>query len=115
MEALMADQHKSWYIEVGGKKVGPLAEADVLNLHNLGKVSDSTMLIRDGMDKWVSLSETGIIADDEPPPPDDEIVPPLLTNVDASSLQVQKAIKSVSASHFLSSGRSCIWLWFYRQ
>ena len=100
----MADQQKSWYIEIGGKKVGPLAESDVINLHKAGKVSDTTRFIRDGMDNWVSLSETGIVNDGVPPLPEDDIVPQLPVNEDASSLQAQKAIKSVSASHFLTSG-----------
>jgi hypothetical protein len=100
----MTDQRKSWFIEIGGKKVGPLAEADVLNLHKVGKVSDTTKFIRDGMDSWVSFSETGIINDEVPPLPNDDIIPPLPDIKDASSLQAQRIIKSISASHFLTSG-----------
>lgn len=100
----MADQQKSWYIEIGGKKVGPLAESDVINLHKVGKVSDTARLIRDDMDNWVSLPETGIINNKIPSLPKDDIIPTLPDNEDASSSQAQKAINSVSASHFLTSG-----------
>ena len=69
----MTEQVKNCYLGIGGKKHGPVSEADILKLYNSGKITGETKFIRTGMKEWIALSESDILV----PSVDDDGLPPL--------------------------------------
>jgi hypothetical protein len=60
----MANQEKSCFININGKKYGPYSEQDIRNLFEKKKIPGNVMFYRTGMVSWIPLSKAGIIAPD---------------------------------------------------
>ena len=62
-----------WYYVFNGDRKGPISEAELLRLLEVGNINENTQVWKQGFQNWVSMAQSGIIM-----PEKDETVPPPL-------------------------------------